>query len=96
MNRTENLVNGTDYNVVFEESKNTTKRIQLTGTYVPYTDDVFILNVAHPAADSEYNNKYKKQGQIRFDNNKLYYFIDDNGMLVARYAEVYDYGVGPQ
>ena len=86
----------TDYNVVFEESKNTTKRIQLTGTYVPYTDDVFILNVEHPAADSEYNNKYKKQGQIRFDNNKLYYFIDDNGMLVARYAEVYDYGVGPQ
>ena len=96
LNRTENLVNGTDYNVVFEESKNTTKRIQLTGTYVPYTDDVFILNVEHPAADSEYNNKYKKQGQIRFDNNKLYYFIDGDGMLVARYAEVYDYGVGPQ
>ena len=96
LNRTVNLVNGTDYNVMFEDSLNKTRRIQLTGTYIPYSDDVFQLNVAHPAANTEYNNKYKKQSQIRFDNNKLYYYIDTDGMLVARYAENYDYAVGPQ
>jgi len=96
LERTETLVDGTDYNIVFEESLNKTRRIQLTGSYIPYLDDLFQLNVAHPAADTDYNNKYKKQSQIRFDNNKLYYYIDTDGMLVARYAENYDYAVGPQ
>ena len=96
LNRTETLVNGTDYNIVFEESLNKTRKILLTGSYIPYMDDVLQLNVAHPAADTDYNNKYKKQSQIRFDNNKLYYYIDTYGMLVARYAENYDYAVGPQ
>ena len=96
LNRTESLVNGTDYDVMFEAGSNKSRRIQLTGTYIPYSDDVFKLNVVHPAANTEYNNKYKKQSQIRFDNNKLYYYIDSDGMLVARYAENYDYAVGPQ
>jgi len=96
LNRTENLVNGSDYDVMFEAGSNKSRRIQLTGTYIPYSDDVFQLNVTHPAANTEYNNKYKKQSQIRFDNNKLYYYIDADGMLVARYAENYDYAVGPQ
>ena len=96
LNRTETLISGTDYNVMFEDSSNKTRRIQLTGTYIPYLDDEFRLNVTHPAANTEYNNKYKKQSQIRFDNNKLYYYIDTDGMLVARYAENYDYAVGPQ
>ena len=96
LNRTDTLVNGVDFNVVFEQSLNKTRRIQLTGSYIPYIDDEFVLNVSHPSVETDYNNKYKKQSQIRFDNNKLYYYIDTDGMLVARYAENYDYAVGPQ
>ena len=37
------------------------------------------------------NAKFRKYQQVRFDPLKLFYFINDDGMLVARYQHDYSY-----
>ena len=37
------------------------------------------------------NAKFRKYQQVRFDPLKLFYFINDEGMLVARYQHDYTY-----
>ena len=37
------------------------------------------------------NAKFRKYQQVRFDSLKLLYFINDDGMLVARYMHDYEY-----
>lgn len=40
----------------------------------------------------ETNIVHRKHSQMRFDNLKLNYFINDNGKLVARYKQNYTHG----
>ena len=42
------------------------------------------------------NAKFRKYQQVRFDSLKLLYFINDDGMLVARYMHDYEYAASEQ
>ncbi len=44
----------------------------------------------------ETNAKYRKYQQVRFDGLKLFYFLNDDGMLVARYQHDFEYATGDQ
>ena len=48
---------------------------------------------SEPGKESwETNIKHRHHEQMRFDNLKLKYFINSNGMLVARYKQNYTHG----
>jgi len=60
--------------------------------------DGVVANAVQFGTDSEgsqlTNYQHKNYEQVRFDNQKLFYFINDQGFLVARYQRDYSHS-GP-
>lgn len=60
--------------------------------------DGVVANAVQSGADNEgsqfTNYQHKNFEQVRFDNQKLFYFINERGFLVARYQRDYSY-TGP-
>ena len=49
---------------------------------------------SHPSAEVKTDSKYRTYEQVRFDHQKLTYFINSRGFLVARYVQDYTH-TGP-
>jgi len=47
------------------------------------------------ASVNDTNLNARRYEQVRFDHQKLCYFINSDGFLVARYGTDYDYSAGP-
>lgn len=77
--------NGFEGLALGKASDGTTVQNTLQSTYDEATD-----------AHYETNAKYRKYQQVRFDPLKLFYFINDDAMLVARYQHDYTYATGDQ